>query len=489
MTELCGNEQASSTTVSRPFDVNRWSDYPELNNCLTALVREIEGGEDRQRKRGSKDARRFRDAVRSLVLDLYVAWKTDPALNVAISLSNGNYTKSTRYDALFIRYTSFVAAFSGLEAAGYLKRTRNGFHDPRTGRGRVTRIKAEPKLIESLTAEAKLTVPAISQRTTGTETILLRDEKSTKSGQAKLLEYEDTAETLSMRANLQCINEYLQRHWIDIQISDAEFRSLQARMRRDHADNDRERPFIDFGHRSLVRIFNNADWNQGGRFYRGWWQGIPKAYRRYITIDGKRTVEVDYSGLHVHMLYAEAGERLDGDAYDLGNPDIDRDLIKKVFNAMLNAKERIDKPERFEERSGGLTFKQLQSEISIKHDPIKHFFNTGYGLKLQRRDSDLAEAVMLHFFRMNYICLPVHDSFLVHHALRDELKDIMSKEYTKLFGSNISVKETLGSDPILEQGIPDGYPVSMDIATMLKPTGLYAGYEQRLTDWRSYREH
>lgn len=483
MTESRGNEQASSATVSRPFDVNRWSDYPELNSCLTALVGEIESSENRQRKRGSKDAKRFRDAVRSLALDLYVAWKTDPTLDVAISLSNGDYTKSTRYDALFIRYTSFIAAFNGLEAAGYLTRTRNGFHDPRTGRGRVTRIKATPKLIEMLTAKAKLTVPAISQRILGTETILLRD------AQKKPALYGDTVETLSMQTNLQRINEHLQRHWIDIQITDAEFRKLQARMRRDHADNDRERPFIDFGQRSLVRIFNNNDWKQGGRFYRGWWQSVPREYRRYITIDDKPTVEVDYSGLHVHMLYAEAGERLEEDAYDLGNPDIDRDLIKKVFNAMLNAKGRIDKPERFEERSGGLTLKELQWEISSRHDPIKNFFNTGYGLKLQRHDSDLAEAVMLRFLRMNYICLPVHDSFLVHHALRDELTDIMSKEYTRLFGSNINMKETLGIDPILEQGNPDGCAVSMDIATALKPTGPYAGYEQRLIDWCSYREH
>ena len=53
-------EQASPVAVSRPFDVNRWSDYPELNNCLTVLVHEIEGGEGRRRNRSDKDAKRFR---------------------------------------------------------------------------------------------------------------------------------------------------------------------------------------------------------------------------------------------------------------------------------------------------------------------------------------------------------------------------------------------------------------------------------------------
>jgi cytidylate kinase len=55
---------------SRPLDVHRWSDYPELNSCLSALANEIEEREGRDRRRAAQEAKRFKDALRILVLDL-----------------------------------------------------------------------------------------------------------------------------------------------------------------------------------------------------------------------------------------------------------------------------------------------------------------------------------------------------------------------------------------------------------------------------------
>jgi hypothetical protein len=42
MNEMEGSGQTETVAVSRPFDVNRWSDYPELSNCLTSLVAELD---------------------------------------------------------------------------------------------------------------------------------------------------------------------------------------------------------------------------------------------------------------------------------------------------------------------------------------------------------------------------------------------------------------------------------------------------------------
>ena len=53
----------------------------------------------------------------------------------------------------------------------------------------------------------------------------------------------------------------------------------------------------------LARIFNDGKWGVGGRFYYGWWQEIPKRFRKYITIDEGFTTELDYSALHPHMVY------------------------------------------------------------------------------------------------------------------------------------------------------------------------------------------
>ena len=55
------------------------------------------------------------------------------------------------------------------------------------------------------------------------------------------------------------------------------------------------------------RIFNNSRWDQGGRFYGGWWQRCPKEYREKIEFDGVGGLEVDFSGMHIVILYAQEG--------------------------------------------------------------------------------------------------------------------------------------------------------------------------------------
>jgi hypothetical protein len=50
-------------------------------------------------------------------------------------------------------------------------------------------------------------------------------------------------------------------------------------------------------------------------------------------------------------------------------------------------------------------------EIYFQHDDISTFFGTGYGVRLQFLDSQIAEAVMLRM--LPEPCLPVHDSFIV----------------------------------------------------------------------------
>lgn len=484
----------NSEPFSRPFDVHRWSDYPELNNCLSELVKELEGLEGRERGRGDKDRKRFRDAVRCLVLDMYVAWKTDPELAVGVPLGNVHYTRDSRYRALFLRYRSFKAAFDRLVQAGYIAKLKGGFNDPRSGKSQTTRVCATEKLIQLLTGPARLSVPRVSRRHWDEEVIILRGKKPRPGAIAPRLEYKDTAETQAMRERLQQINTHLQQQWIDIRITDSEFAKLQQRMRRDYVDEDRDRPFIDFTQTSLVRIFNNGDWGQGGRFYKGWWLSVPSEYRKYITIKDKRTCEIDFSTLHPVLLYSQVQEELQGDAYDIGLPRVPRSLVKETFNKMLNASKPLRTPKGYAADEIGLDWKQLQAAIADRHAPIKQFFNSGYGLKLQRADADLAEAVMLRFYSAGHTCLPVHDSFLVHYALADELRAIMVQEFSRLTGQSISTKSIDGYDPELEtaharQDTDSNFSrdsfVATSIEDCLSASGEYAGYEQRRLDWLS----
>jgi hypothetical protein len=135
-----------------------------------------------------------------------------------------------------------------------------------------------------------------------------------------------------MRKNIQGINEKLSRTLINLDVTDDEYADIVSRNRKDPNKGS-----LDFSNRNLRRVFNNGSWEDGGRFYGGWWQAIPKKYRRHIQIEGKQTVEWDYSSIHPTILYAMEGHPAPSDAYDIPEWDSEhRDLIKTTFNQLLN---------------------------------------------------------------------------------------------------------------------------------------------------------
>jgi len=458
--------------MSRALDVHRWSDYPELNQCLAVLATEIEGIEGRQRRRNDESQKRFKDAIRSIVLDLYVAWNAGPTSVVGVALGKDKFRRDSRYRALFLTYDTFIAAFDGLVGLGYVSRVNKGYNYGPGAQARVTRVRATEKLIELLTGPAGLTVARLTYRTgpDAPEPIILRNKKKKSVG------YTDTNYTITIRDEVERINDKLSGHSIDLRISDEQMTDLNSRMASDFSDKRRTRFNVDFAAKRLRRIFNNEDWAQGGRFYGGWWQNVPKDYRRYITIDDKRTVEVDYSEMHPLMMYASVNAKLEGDAYDVGLPKVPRDTIKLAFNKLVNA-ERHMNPEQ-DLAQYGTTSDELRARIRDRHRPIDLFFKSGHGSRLQNLDADLAARVMIRFLDMGYVCLPVHDSFIVHHGLEDDLGQIMVTEFKDMFGVDPGTKTKRGIGMTLLPGLVD-----MNIDDMLSPTGEYSGYETRLSNW------
>ena len=80
-----------------------------------------------------------------------------------------------------------------------------------------------------------------------------------------------------MEATLQSYNAFLSKYELAL--------SLSTEKVRDFLQSRRIAP-IDYTRIRLYRIFNE-DFTSGGRFYRGWWQNIPRDLRQYITIDGE----------------------------------------------------------------------------------------------------------------------------------------------------------------------------------------------------------
>ena len=238
--------------------------------------------------------------------------------------------------------------------------------------------------------------------------------KSDKRSGKEIIDFEKTDLTTAMESKITRINNNLLNHWTDIAIPHEDLIALKDKG-----------VFLEetlYRRRKLHRVFIIVVLKMGGRFYGGWWQSIPSRLRPFITINGKETVELDYSSMHPRMLYAHIGMQCPDDPYDVGlNPKY-KDLIKKAFNALINARGRIEQfnnPEDgpvFDEDEIGMSWNEFLKHIKSYHPKLKGLFGTGIGLKFQRTDSDIAEATMLHFARQNIPVLPVHDSFIMHHG-------------------------------------------------------------------------
>ena len=83
---------------------------------------------------------------------------------------------------------------------------------------------------------------------------------------------------------------------------------------------------------------------------------------------------------------------------------------------------------------------ELRDRIIKAHKPIADLFFNGVGNHLQFLDSNIAERVMLHFAGMDAPALPVHDSFILHHAYGEsgEVEEAMRKAFHEEVGEHIS---------------------------------------------------
>ena len=100
------------------------------------------------------------------------------------------------------------------------------------------------------------------------------------------------------RTNLNKINKFLLRHCIALDLDDKALKIIKKLKIKDLKDKYYDQEFkcsLNFSKVSLSRIFSRNSFKLGGRFYRGWWQSLPRRFRPHITIDGYKTSEVDFS--------------------------------------------------------------------------------------------------------------------------------------------------------------------------------------------------
>lgn len=464
---------------ARPFDPQWTTDAPDLAAYLDQLCHHLTSAETRLRRRKPEAQESFEASIKAIVLDLYRALESDPELEVGIPSGTDrlqNLSKS-RYGASFISARTFQDALGLLISQGLVVNSTPYWHDSSGKTSRLARYQATGALLLAFGAAGA----SITQlrRHNAAEGIRLKDNNK------RLIEYGDIQFANDTRDRLQIINAMLQAHWADIALPDDELAKHKAAISGER--NTEASQSFDFAARTLHRVFNNDDWEQGGRFYGAWWISIPSELRPFILIDGKRTVEVDYSGLHAAMLYAKQGKVIPDDPYaecaSKWSHEGSRKLVKLTFNALLNTGDtkKISPIDGFTEELMGLSWQGFLSHIIESFPEFAEYFGTGVGLRLQYKDSLLAEAVMLRFAELGYACLPVHDSFIVHHALQDDLTSIMQAVFERMFDSRSHVSFEIGKG---EAVVPSGEFVKCNFEDLLE----VSGYEQRLESFRQAME-
>lgn len=440
-------------------------------------IQKIEAIENRKRSRDPERHLSFSHAVHVLLLDLWKSIHCIPLRECKINKRAGYYSENPRYRDQLLTYRQMIAAFNGLLALGFIEIRNEGYYDRTIHQGSLTKFVAKDELLERL-REIEIH-PALSiQPDLNRESILLRN---IIDGHRQYVDYNDTPKTDEYRQNLKRINQCFLRHWADIEIKDTEFDALEA-----HIGADDERLPIDFTARTLVRIFSNGSFKEGGRFYRGWWQNVPSEYRKHITIDMKQTVEYDFSQLNPHMLYFAYNKELGSeDAYDRVLDGEHRDLVKSAFNAMIQASTNLRNcPSDIDPSIADMSWGELRDRIIEAHKPIEHLFFCGTGNKMQFEDSCICEGVMLHFASMNTPALPVHDSFIMHHGYGGELEEAMRRAFYDRFGGDIPTSKEM----LEEYKADDSPPTSIGLDEVLELEKEYSKWQARNDAWFAHKK-
>lgn len=400
---------------------------------------------------------KFKATLAVLLSNLLAAWAVDEDLFVAYSRDENHpgYRADSQYNRTGVSYTNLIQAIAALEAIGYVSH-RKGFQDRRSGISRRSRVRTEGPLRAMFSRLDDPVALLVQER----EILVLRDADKSP------LPFDDTQQVRAMRRRLEKLNALLADTQVTLEMTAKEKRELvlgtsdieQQGKPDQEAGNTEEVIPYDPTSRILYRVFNKGSWQQGGRFYGHFVQSLPSRLRHRVRINGEETCELDYSGLHINMLYLRAGEPLPASdvygAYDQPGHPVPKTfrnrLLKGVLQRLLNAetREQAIKSIVWEVRreTGDKSFNEDFAEAMLRrfedrHQPIAQFFCSGEGLKLQYQDSLMAEHILMALHDEGIPCIPIHDSFIVQAKYEAKLHDLMVAAAEKVVEAALPIEK------------------------------------------------
>ncbi|XOJ84998.1 hypothetical protein ABXT54_02000 [Methylophilaceae bacterium Uisw_099_01] len=418
------------------FDIHKLSEYKEVDICVAYLFNILSKKIDKfKRKNPSKN----KSQLKTLIVNLYKNYLDDKTRYVSIYLGKSYYDNlESRYNKLFISRI-MIDIVHALDELGFI-RLNLGYYSLK--KSRISRIIGTDKLFKLFT-QHQFSAEMI-QTSREKELIVMRD---IIDGKKLDISYEDTPSTNQWRDDLKKYNDLLAKTYIDIPQFSEKGIALPSKGNK----NQTYKISLNQSDKIVQRIFNNNSWEDGGRFYGGWWQRIPSGYRGGIHFSTMPTSELDFSGLHINLIYLLCKKDFPkSDPYDIhgiGIEGLNRQIVKIILLHIINAKSResavksitmrinFDKTLYEYVSHNKLDYPSFIDEILITHKSIKKYFFSGQGIKLQNFDAMMAEKVINHFTNLDIPVLCIHDSFLIAADKTKDLNQVMTEKYRQVLKS------------------------------------------------------
>jgi hypothetical protein len=478
-------------------------------------------GAERARKYTAVEFAECKRHVLIVLLDLKTAWDANQELYVGYSRGKGNFENGGPYwdevaGHCIVSYAFYITVVDFLAGANLIEN-----HVAKPGRNSYSsRMRATPALSDLFVGAKALWASTLVDL--DAQRLFVRDDEK------NIVAYPDPGDFDLDKAiqNLRRINENLQSSCINIAISDVETVALQNKMRGGEqvgvTSDDEDPSALDFSDRAVRRLFAQGSFERGGRFYGGWWQGVPSELRKYIEVDGLMTVELDFASIQPRMLYALADENPYDDAYVLPGWGLEfRPIAKKAFNQLLNSSQSSRNPNHWPQRFAptlsllnesppadwnaknqneklryiralftqktNRDYDQFLTDLLNFHAPIDSSFFSGAWAEMQFLDSQIAEKTMIKLLDQGVTALPIHDSFIVRRGAERLLDEAMKNAFKEVVG----IDALVDADTSLFEA-PEGYEPELVYGIALANESkehfkTHSKYHQREYDWLDAR--
>lgn len=187
------------------------------------------------------------------------------------------------------------------------------------------------------------------------------------------------------------------------------------------------------------------------------YQNIKKENRRKLLLNNEKTAELDYSSMHVNLLYAmKSKTAYNTDAYMpvviklVNREDAElRKAVKLCILIAINAKSmnkykqamRYDNKKETELlKQNNITLEKVIEAFTEVHPDIAEFLNSDKSIKLMFQDSNIIIKVLLKLKEENILSVPLHDSIICQATNKDRVKEIMQQVYHEVTNFTIPVE-------------------------------------------------